>query len=141
KFEKCVIRGKGRGVWVDASRVVRVDLVECLTAIDGPVFFAKPGGMLVRGARSSLSLRRVTVFAGGPLVELHDGKVGEMRASSLVPLDVQTDECLFAAVPNTRRSLVELDGIDPEDVRNRTALKWEVTSANRYANFDSATVV
>jgi serine/threonine protein kinase len=140
RFERCVIRGKGRGVWVDASRAVRVELTESLTAVDGPVFYAQPGGKFVPGVLSSLKLRRVTAFAGGPLVELHGGKFGGMQASGLVPLEVHTDECLFAAVPSAGRALVELDGIDPAEVKT-VIEEWRVQDGNRYANFDAAAVV
>jgi hypothetical protein len=124
-----VIRGKGRGLLVDASRPARVDLEQSLTALDGPLFLARPGGKVAPGARSLLRLNRVTAFAGGPIVELHAARAGEMRASGLVPLDVHADECLFAAVPGAGRPLVELDGIDPTE----KVVEWQVKNGNRYA--------
>jgi tRNA A-37 threonylcarbamoyl transferase component Bud32 len=136
KFERCVIRGRGRGVWVPVSRAVRVDASHTLTAIDGPLFLAEPGGKMMPGAESSLRLTRVTALVGGPVVELRGGKVGEMRASGLVKLTVTADECLFAAVPAAGQPLVEFDGIDPAEAK--TVLAWQVQKANRYANFDPA---
>lgn len=138
-FNQCVIRGKGRGVWVDVSRPVKLELSQTLAAIDGPLFLAEPGGKTLVGARSSLKLHRVTAFAGGPLVEMRGARAGEMRASGLVPLDVHADECLFAAVPGSGLPLVELDGIDPTDVKS--VLEWQVRSSNRYANFEDAAPV
>jgi len=141
KFERCVIRGKGRGVWVPASRAVRVDASQTLSAIDGPLFLAEPTGKAnAAQARSYLKLVRVTAIAGGPMVELRAGKTGEMmRTGGLVPVDVDADECLFAAVPGNGAPLVEFDGIDAADAK--TVLTWQVRKANRYANFeDKATV-
>ncbi len=139
KFERCVLRGKGRGVWSPVSRAVKLDVEQSLSAIDGPLFLAEPGGKVNLGAKSSLRLNRVTAFVGAPLVELRGSKTGEMRASGVVPLEVHVDECLFAAVPNAGRPLVELDGIDATEAK--TVLEWKVQTANRYANFDEKAVV
>jgi hypothetical protein len=140
KFERCVIRGKGRGVWVPVSRAVRVDANQTLSAIDGPLFLAEPTGKAAPAARSYLRLNRVTALAGGPVVELHAGKTGEMmRTGGLVPVDVDADECLFAGVPGAGQPLAELDGVDAADAR--TVLTWQVRRANRYANFDDKAAV
>ncbi|MBA4063266.1 MAG: hypothetical protein C0501_06055 [Isosphaera sp.] len=139
RFDKCVVRGKGRGVWVPVSRPVEVDLVQTLSALDGPVFAAEARGKPAEAARSALRLTRSTVFAGGPVVELKAGRAGE---AALVRLAVSADETLFAAVPNAGRPLVELDGVDPADVTgNNPVLARGEWKANRYANFDAAAVV
>jgi serine/threonine protein kinase len=132
KFERCLIRGRGRGIWLPVNRTVEIDLTQSITALNGPVFFAEPDGK-PPSVKSVLRFNRVTVFVGGPLIELHGGKVGEMRTSGLSPLEVHTDECLFASVPFAGRSLVEFDGIDPPEATK--LLQWVVNSANRYANF------
>jgi predicted Ser/Thr protein kinase len=138
KFDRCVIRGKGRGVWVPVSRAVKVEASQTLTAVEGPLFLAEPAGKALAGARSYLKLNRVTALVGGPVVELKAGKAGEMmRTGGLVPLDVDADECLFVGVPGAGQPLVELDGIDAADVK--TVLTWQIRKANRYANFDAAT--
>lgn len=142
-FKQCVIRGKGRGVWVEVSRPVKVDIGQTLTAINGPLLLTEQAGKSVVGARSSLKMNRVTALVGGPVMEMKGGKAGEMRASGLVPFDVHVEECLFAAVPNAGQPLVELDGIDPTEVTS--ILKWQVgnanRSANRYANFEEGAAV
>ena len=122
RFENCLIRGKGRGVWMPVSRAMNIDLTNCVTAIDGPVVLAEPAGRGPAPGRTKLDLTHVTALLGGPLVELHAGKVGEMRATGLAPLDVTADRCLFAAVPGAGRPLIELHGIDPDDIRN--VLTW-----------------
>ncbi|HEV3384236.1 MAG TPA: hypothetical protein VG097_05440, partial [Gemmata sp.] len=138
KLNHCVVRGKGRGVWIEASRPVKVDLTHSLAAIDGPMILAEPGGKAVAGAKSTLTMNRVTAFVGGPVMEMKGGKVGEMRASGLVPFEVHAEECLFAGVPGAGQPLVELDGIDPGEVN--AILEWNVIkNGNRYANFEEGT--
>jgi serine/threonine protein kinase len=137
KLNHCLIRGKGRGVWIEVSRAVKVDLTQSLTAIDGPLILTEPAGKSVAGARSSLTLNHVTAFVGGPVMEMRGGKVGEMRTSGLVTFEVHADRCLFAGVPGAGKSIVELDGIDPGDVKS--ILEWRVQNSNRYANFEEGT--
>ena len=50
-----------------------------------------------------------------------------MRTGGLVPVDVEADECLFAAVPVPGQPLVEFDGIDAADAK--TVLTWQVRKA------------
>lgn len=140
KLERCVLRGRGRGVWVPVSRPVEVELVQTLTALDGPLYLAEHGGKLVPGVRSQLRLSRVTAFVGGPVVELHGGRVGAMRKSGLVPLEVQAEACLFAAVPGAGRSLVEFNDIDATELEGKI-LEWKAPTPNRYADFDPSAAV
>ncbi|HSQ58066.1 MAG TPA: hypothetical protein VLM40_20240, partial [Gemmata sp.] len=98
-------------------------------------------GKMQSGASASLNLKRLTAFAGGPIVEMRGSRpaVGEMHASGLVQLRVHADECLFAGVPFAGRPLVEIDGVDPEEATR--LLSWQVQNANRYANFEDAATV
>jgi hypothetical protein len=133
KFENCVIRGKGRGVWVKVSRPVRVEVRHSLAALDGALYLAEGSGKPT--GESTLTLNRVTAFVGGPVVELRGGNVliAEMRASGLPRLNVHADACLFAAVPGAGRPIVEIDNIDPSEAMR--LFTWNVSIANRYANF------
>ncbi|QJW94892.1 serine/threonine-protein kinase [Frigoriglobus tundricola] len=133
-FTNCLVRGRGRGVWVGASRPVTLEMTNTLTALDGPVFFAEAGGEAVAGT-STAKFTRVTVLAGGPVVEMH-GKSAEARSSGLVKLDVETSRCLFVAVKDAGLPLVELDGVEPTDWK--TVLGWQIKEGegNRYVNFD-----
>jgi serine/threonine protein kinase len=137
RFDRCIIRGKGRGIWAPVSRPIELELSQSLTAIDGPLFLAEPAGKTLPGSRTLLRLNRVTALVGGPIVELHGGRVGEMRATGLVPVEVQADECLFAAVPSAGQPLVACEGIDATEVK--AVLEWQVRTGNRYANFPPGT--
>ena len=134
-FRQCLVRGKGRCVWIEDSCAAKVEVSQTVTAIDGPMLLTEPGAKAIAGARSTLKLNRSTVFAGGPVLMLRGSKTAEMRASGLATLDVHVDECLFAAVPGAGQPLVELDGIDMSEVNS--LLVWHVKNPNRYANFDA----
>ncbi len=139
-FDHCLIRGRGRGVWVAASRPINLEVTDTLTAIDGPLVLAEAGGKAAGTATSAAKFTRVTALTGGPVVEMRGGKTGDaMRTAGLVKLDVETDRCLFVAVPGAGRPLLELDGVDP--VEWKSVLSWQVKDANRYANYDSGAVL
>jgi hypothetical protein len=77
----------------------------------------------------------VTLLVGGPFVELRGAeRVGEMRTSGLIPMDVEVNSCLFAAVPGAGQPLVEFNGIDATETES--LLPWRVQTGNQYANFD-----
>ena len=137
-FSNCLIRGRGRGVWVGASRPVNLVVSNTLTALNGPVLFAEAGGEAVGAGPSKAQFTRVTVLAGGPVVEMR-GKTADAKAAGLVKLEVEADRCLFVAVRDAGRPLVELDGVDPTDWK--TVLNWQVKEGNRYANFDASAVL
>jgi hypothetical protein len=135
-FDHCLVRGKGRGVWVEVSRPLHLEMTDSLTALDGPVVLAEAGGKPVPGAAGSAKFTRVTMLTGGSVIEMRGGKTTDaMRASGLPTLKVDTDKCLFVAVPFAGRPLVDLDGVDPADWK--VVLTWQVTEGNRYANFES----
>lgn len=138
-FDGCLIRGKGRGVWVPSSRPFQLDLEGCVTALNGPVVGVKAAARDPGGATpATVRLARVTAVLGGPVVELNGGRVGEMRASGLVPTHVTADGCLFAAVPAAGRPLVEVAGAEL-DRADGGVLRWDRgADPNRFANFDPA---
>ena len=134
EFENCLIRGKGRGVWVPVSRPMELDLTNTVVGLDGPVVLTEPATKDPGGAaRSQVRFTRVTALLGGSLIELHGGRGG------LVPVDVDAEECVFAAVPGAGKPVVELSGIDPTDADR--FFTWKAGKPNRYANFDAAATV
>ena len=138
-FDHCLIRGRGRGVWVEVTRPLHLEATDTLTAIDGPLLLAEAGGKAAANSTSTAKFVRVTALAGGPIVEMRGGKTSDiMRTAGLIKIEVEADECLFVAVPGAGRPLLELDGVEPSDVKS--VLTWQVKKANRYANFDSSAV-
>lgn len=140
-FHNCLLRGKGRAVWIDyVSRPVEVALNNTLTALDDALFYAQAGGKNLGGGTSSLKLTRVTALTGGPILELHGTKSSDaMRPGGLLKVEVEAAECLFVAVPNAGRPLVELDGVDPAEVKS--VFSWRAIKANRYANYETSAVL
>jgi hypothetical protein len=137
KFDRCIIRGKGRGVWVPVSRAVRVEVNHSLSAIDGPLYLGEAAGESNSSTRSSFKLLHVTAFIGGPLVKLRGGeKARGMGMSGLVQMPTEVSSSLLAGVPGAGQPLVELDGIDATETM--TLLPWRVQPGNRYANFDAS---
>jgi serine/threonine protein kinase len=136
-FENCLIRGKGRGVWTEVSRPLNLEMSDTLVAIDGPMILAEAGGKEASNGNSTAKLTRVTALAGGPIIEMRGGTtIDAMRPGGLVKLDVDTDACLFVAVEDAGRPLVDIDGVDPTDWKS--VLNWHVAKGNRYANFEAA---
>jgi hypothetical protein len=140
-FENCLIRGKGRVVSIPVSRPFALDMDQSLTAMYGPVVFARAGGRETGAAGpSTVRLSRVTALLGGPLIELHGGRIGEMRSSGLVPTNVTADGCLFAGVPGAGRGIVEIDGTELDPMDPNRILRWDRGDPNRFANFDTPVV-
>jgi serine/threonine protein kinase len=137
KFTGCLIRGKGRAVSLPVSRSFALEMSQCITALNGPVIYAKTAGRdLGSPDGSSIHLSRVTALLGGPFVELQGGSFGVMKAHGLVQTTITADHCLFAAVPGAGQPMVsvkdtEFDRMDPNGV-----VKWTAPEANRFANFE-----
>jgi hypothetical protein len=138
-FDRCLIRGKGRGIWAQVSRPLNLEMTNTITAIDGPVLLAEAGDKAASGS-STAKFTHVTALAGGPMVEMHGGKTSDaMRPGGLTALKVDADECLYVAVEGAGRPLVELDGVDPTEWKS--VLTWQVARGNRYAGFDPAALL
>ncbi|VTR90964.1 serine threonine protein kinase : Putative serine/threonine protein kinase OS=Gemmata sp. Wa1-1 PE=3 SV=1: Pkinase [Gemmata massiliana] len=139
-FDHCVIRGRGRGVWVEVTRPLNLEMTDTLTALDGPVLLSEAGGKPVATSASAARFVRVTALVAGPIVEMRGAKAADtMRTAGLTRLDVEADECLFVAVPLAGRALVELDGVEPIDWNS--VLRWQVKKPNLYANFEATAAV
>jgi hypothetical protein len=142
-FDRCLVRGKGRAVWAGDGRSAEVEVANTVTAVYGPVVYAKAGSKEAGGtpARCKVHLSHVTAVLGGPVVELHAGKAADARSAGVLRVDVDTDRCLFAGVPDAGRPLVEIDGVDGTEFADvRMVLTWTNKAdrqPNWYANFGS----
>jgi serine/threonine protein kinase len=136
EFDGCLIRGKGRAVSVPTSRPFALEMSNTITALSGPVVFAKNAGAEVgTGSSATIHLTRVTAFLAGPVLELQGGAFGVMKSSGLVPVSVTTERCLFSAVPGSSTPLVEVTGTDLDRTDPNRILRWAATDS-RYANFE-----
>jgi hypothetical protein len=141
QFRRCLIRGRGRGVWVAGSRPFNLSATGTVAALDGPLLAVDHASREPNGSEhAQFQLTNVTLL-GGPVVEAHAGRIGEAGTSGLVPLEVTAENCLFAAVPGAARPLLDLTGLAPADVgRGGDRVTWTSRGAVRYANFDPAAV-
>jgi serine/threonine protein kinase len=134
KWEDCLIRGTGRGLWVQAARPFALELTNTVIAMDGAyLMIDAPTRDLAGTARGKLSLTRLTAALAGPFIEMRAGR-GTNGKPSLLPLDVETSRCLFAAV-GTPRPLVVIDGGDPAESPDQY-LVWQSDPPARYLNWE-----
>ena len=110
-FENCLVRGRGRLLWVPSSRPFELDVTNAVAALDGPLLEIDPAARAPDDARSRVRLRRLTALLGGPVLDLRPA--GPTAAPAWCPRRWTADECLFAAAPAAGRPLVEVDGVDP----------------------------
>ncbi|MEJ5275619.1 MAG: serine/threonine-protein kinase [Thermogemmata sp.] len=136
RFLNCLIRGKGRCLWVTGGRGLTCEWTNSLFALQGPIYGAE-GASRSAGGEGSLRWSHCTALLAGPLVELHGQPGGEMRAAGLPRLTVETEACLFVAAAGNVRPLVELHQVD---IEARNLLSWQTRQTNRYANFDANAV-
>jgi len=136
RFLNCLIRGKGRCLWVTGGRSLHCEWINSLLALQGAIYSTE-GASRSSGMDGNLRWSHCTALLGGPLVELHGPPGGEMRAMGLPRLIVETEACLFVAAAGNSRPLVELHQVDVE-VKN--LLSWQTRQTNRYANFDANAV-
>lgn len=133
KYEDCLIRGTGRGMWVQAARPFHLELTNSVIATEGSfLVLDAPTRDLPNAARGKLALTRLTAALAGPLIDMRAGR-GTNGKPSWMPLEVDTSRCLFAAV-GTPRPLVLIDGGDPAEPDQY--LMWQADPPSRYLNWD-----
>lgn len=142
RFENCLLRGKGRWLWLPNSRPFEMDVVNCVTALDGPLVVIDPAARVASEAHSRLRLKRLTALLTGPLLELRASKTLD-GGYGVVPMNMEVEDCLLASISPSSRPLIEVDGLPPEIFRD--VLTWARPLAssrpNWYANFDPALAV
>jgi hypothetical protein len=135
RLENCLIRGRGRAVWVSSARPFDLTLSNTMTALAGPVIAvdaatrAVPTGMTAR-----VRLTRLTAALAKPLLELRPGRTTPGRQVGWVPLEVEPERCLFAPVERGH-PLVTIDGGDPMSPERTFAWLPALTGPSWYANF------
>jgi len=142
RFDDCLIRGQGRGLWLPSSRAFELEASNTVTALEGPVLAIDHAAKVASEATSRVRFKHLTALLAGPILELRAGKPTD-GATGLVPTHVEADECLFASLPSAANPLIEAEGLDFEAFRD--ALTWARPAAslraNWYANFEASTHV
>jgi tRNA A-37 threonylcarbamoyl transferase component Bud32 len=113
RLENCLVRGRGRAVWVTASRPFDLALTNTTTALAGPVIAVDAAAhATATGTVARVKLTRVTAALAGSLLDLRPGRPSPGRPAGWVPLEVLPERCLFAPVERNH-PLVTIDGGDP----------------------------
>ncbi len=140
RLENCLVRGKGRAVWVQSARPFDLDLANTATALAGPVVaVVPPAKPPAAGATARVRLTRVTAALAGPLLDFRPGRPSAGRPGGWVPVEVETERCLFAAVERGH-PLAAVEGGDPMAPARTFTWAPALTGPSWYANFpDEAT--
>jgi hypothetical protein len=138
RLENCLIRGRGRAVWVQSSRPFDLTLSNTMTALAGPVIAVDGSTRSAPAAATArVRLTRVTAALAGPLLDLRPGKPMSGRPGGWVTVEVEPEKSLFAPV-EPGHPLVKIDGGDPTSPERTVAWLPALTGPSWYANFPPA---
>ena len=137
RFERCLIRGKGRAVSVPSARPFELDMDSCVTALAGAVLDVNPPTKpSPAGAVARVRLTRLTAALSGPLFDLDLGQTpAGGKPVAWVPVEVELDRCLFAMAERGHAVNV-LQSADP--MNPQQALAVTTRGPNWYANFPAS---
>jgi hypothetical protein len=136
RFENCLIRGKGRAVWVQSARPFELRVDNSVTALAGPVVEIDAASKAPPpGTAATIRFNQFTAALAGPLLDLAPRPALGGR-SAWVPVSVEAERCLFTPV-EPGHPLVALDGGDP--MTPADTFRFTASRANWYANFPAAT--
>ncbi|OWK46795.1 serine/threonine-protein kinase [Fimbriiglobus ruber] len=139
KLENCLIRGRGRAVWVQKSRPFDLDVANTVTATFGPVIEIDPPDKApAAGSTCQIRLDRVTSVLAGPLFDLQPGRADDgTKSPGWVPVEVETKRCVFVATEKAASPVAAIEGADPTALKS--VFTWRHAGrANWYANFPPA---
>jgi serine/threonine protein kinase len=133
EFEQCLIRGRGQGVWVKASRRFDLAVTNSVIALTSPLLSVDPALRdSPMDATAKVRLTRVTTALAGPLMELQIRSPEEPGARRWVPLKIDADECLFAPAATVATSpLIIVSGAGTPEQPQRY-FTWQSTRSNWY---------
>ena len=130
EFHECFIRGAGDLISLRGSRILPVELNDCLVALDGSLLDIKATDKAMPmevGVR--WKMKRSSVFTAKSVFALHS-----MAAKCLMETNANVENCLLASlVPAMPAILFEMNPDRPEDMDK--CFKWHGTK-NYFANFD-----
>ncbi|CAN5455746.1 hypothetical protein BH11PLA2_BH11PLA2_32010 [soil metagenome] len=113
RFEDCIVRGDGRGLWVQSARPFELTLENTALALEGIAVLIdasdKPAGTEL--PKVALKLKRVTAVLTGAFLEL---KTGRTAGGTPATVTVDVDGCLFASADAraTATPLVLFDDVE-----------------------------
>ena len=139
ELDQCLVRGRGRAVWVKAARRFDLTATNTVAALTGPLLTVDPGvPNTPADAASVVRLSRLTAVLAGPLIDLRVSTPGGPAAGKWVPLKVDADECVFAATGAMAGTpLVVVSGVGTPDNPGQY-LSWQSARPNWYPDRETA---
>jgi len=128
RVENCFLRGRGRGIWMQSSRPFDLDVVNTAAALAGPLLEIDAGTKPpAAGAQIRVRFDRVTAAFAAPVLDFRPGRT---RPAHWVPVGIDADACLFAALEKG----VPFAAVDGADALEKV-LTWSPgPRPNWYAN-------
>ncbi|MCZ2342442.1 MAG: serine/threonine protein kinase [Bacteroidales bacterium] len=135
ELDRCLIRGRGCGVWVKAARRFDLTINDSAIVTTGPLLTIDPA---IRessaNAVSLVRLSRVTAVLEEALLDFRVRADDEIMPRKWVPVKVDANECLFAQIVGTTSvPLVLVSGTGKPKEPSRY-LTWQSTRPNWYPN-------
>jgi serine/threonine protein kinase len=126
-LEHCFVRGDGDLVAVRASRPLLLDVKHSLVALGGS-FLSVDGNPKEpqSAAIQTVTLQHVTTYLTDHLVRL-----AATNARGLVPVQVWSEDCLFASAGD--KPFMHLEGIDASETPMNRLFSWEQGKHNAYS--------
>ncbi|MFO0935036.1 MAG: serine/threonine-protein kinase [Gemmataceae bacterium] len=139
KWEDCLIRGTGRGLWIAAARPFHFEANHCVVSLNGNFLSIDPPvRMLPFAARGHLQLNRSTIAVSGSFIAAKGGRVNKGRPLVL-PLEVDASSCIFASI-GSPRTFVQIEDGDSTEPSERF-LNWQFELPNKYVNYDQSSTM
>jgi serine/threonine protein kinase len=125
--ERCFVRGDGDLVAVRASRPLVLDVKDSLVALGGSFLNVESNPKEPQSAAiETVTLKHVTTYMTDHLVRL-----GATNARGLVPVQVWSEDCLFASAGD--KPFMHLDGMDAGETPMNRLFSWEQGKHNAYS--------
>jgi serine/threonine protein kinase len=125
--ERCFVRGDGDLVAVRASRPLLLDVKHSLVALGGSFLNVDGNPKEPQSAAiETVILQHVTTYLTEHLVRL-----AATNARGLVPVQVWSEDCLFASAGD--KPFMHLEGVDAAETPMNRLLSWEQGKHNAYS--------
>jgi hypothetical protein len=125
--ERCFVRGEGDLVAVRASRPLLLDVKHSLVALGGSLLNVDGNPKEPQSvALETVTLQHVTTYLTDHLVRL-----AGTNARGLVPVQVWSEDCLFASAGD--KPFMHVEGIDAGETPMSRLFSWEQGKHNAYS--------
>ncbi len=140
RMEDCIVRGRGRAVWAPSAFPFDFAATNVLVALAAPLLeLGAPAKPPASGSIIGLQLTHVTAWLAGSLVSVQSGKAVDDKPGAFVPVEVRSENCLFAPVGSGGIPMAVVTGGDAAQWDRYLA--WVGSGGNAYANYPEASTM